>query len=109
MNLGGFKTLHMSRVSEMTKKVIRTTYPNFVLMSSVYGVNERVGVEGLQLMGEQQRYTSTPVIEPSINLDVLVEVHVECSIERFGDHRDMGIMPEWNPRGDARTADEDHP
>ena len=45
--------LHMSRVSEMTKRVIRTTYSNLVLMSPVYGVNERIGVEGLELMSER--------------------------------------------------------
>ena len=109
VNLGGFRTLHTSRVSEMTKRVVRITYPNFVPMSPVYGVNERVGVEGLEPMGERQRYTSTSVTEPSINLDVLVDVYVKCSIKRFTGHRDMGIMPEWNPRGSVRTADEDHP
>ena len=93
--------LHIPRVSEMTKRVIHTTYPNFVPMSPVYGVNERIGVEGLEPMGERQRYTSTSVTEPSINLDVLVEVHVECSIKRFAGHRDMGIIPVWGPRGGA--------
>ena len=66
--------LQISRVNEMTKRVICTTYPNFVLMSPVYGFNERIGVEGLEPGSERQRYTSTSVTEPSINLDVLVEV-----------------------------------
>jgi hypothetical protein len=83
----------MRRVSEMTKRIIHTTYPNLVFMSSAYGVNERIGLEGLELMGEQQRYTSTPVTEPLIDLDILVEVHVEYSIERFAAHGDVRIIP----------------
>ena len=78
-------------------------------MSPVYGVYERIGVEGLELMGERQKYISTAVTEPSMNLDVLVEIYIECSIKRFTDHGDMGIMPEWSLRGGTRTADEDHP
>ena len=93
----------------MTKRVVCTTYPNFVLMSPVYGLNERVGVEGLGQISERQRCTSTSVTEPSINLNVLVEVYVECSIKWLADHMDMGIIPEWSPRGGVRTADEDHP
>ena len=78
-------------------------------MGSLYGVNERTGLEGLELMGEQQRCTSTPVTEPSINLDVLVEVYVECSIERSAARGDMNTIPEWNPRSSARTADDNLP
>ena len=93
----------------MTKRVVCTTYPNLILMSPVYGLNERIGVEGLELIGEQQMYTSTSATELLVDLDVLVEVHVECSIKRSADRGDMSIIPGWNLRGGARTADEDHP
>ena len=78
-------------------------------MSSAYGVNERIGLEGLELMGEQRRCASTPATEPSINLDVLVEVHIECSIELSAARGDVNIMPGWNPRGSARTTDDNVP
>ena len=86
----------------MTKWIVRTTYPNLLLTSSVDGVIERVGSEGLEQMGEQQRRTSTLV-------DLLVEIHIEWSVERFTAHGDVSIVPEWNPRGGAHTADDDHP
>jgi len=34
------------------KRIIHVTYLNLWLMSSVYGINERIGLEGLKLVGE---------------------------------------------------------
>ena len=42
--------LHIQRVSEMTKGIIHTTHPNLVSMNLVRGMNERIGLEGLELM-----------------------------------------------------------
>ena len=44
-----------------------------------------------------------PVTGPSFNFDVLVEVHVECSIER------LAVRGDVNHGGSARIADDDHP
>ena len=43
------------------------------------------------------------------NLDVLVEVHVERSIERSAIRRDMNMIPGWNPRGGVGIAGKDDP
>jgi hypothetical protein len=63
---------------------------------------------GARTDSEQQRYTSTLVAEPLIDLDILIKVHVECSIERSATRGDARIMPEWG-LGDGARTDEDHP
>ena len=48
MNLSGSRMPYTQRVSRVTKRIIHTTYPNLVLIGSVYGINEKIGVEGLE-------------------------------------------------------------
>ena len=74
-------------------------------MSFVYGVNERVGLEGLDRMDEQRRRTSTP----ETRMDALVEIDIEWPTKRFTAHRDTGVIEGWNPRGGAWTANDDLP
>jgi len=50
VNLGRSRTLHVQRISGVSKRIIHTTYPNLVLMGSPYEINERTGMEGLELM-----------------------------------------------------------
>ena len=65
-------------------------------MGSVYGVNERIGVEGLGLLVSNRCILPRWELNRQLNLDVLVEVHVECPIKRFAAHGDVGMIPEWN-------------
>ena len=38
----------------MTKRIIYIAYSNLWLMDSLYGINERIGLEGLEPMHESQ-------------------------------------------------------
>lgn len=43
------------------------------------------------------------------NLDVLIEIHVECLVERLAAGGDMKIVQEQVLRGSAYTADDNFP
>jgi len=50
VNLGRSRMLHMQRVSGVSKRIIHTTYPSLALVGSPYEIDERTGMEGLELM-----------------------------------------------------------
>ena len=101
--------LHVQRIREMTKRIIHTTYPNLVFIGSVCGIKEKIGLEGLELIVSNGGALPCRQLNRRSNLDILVDIHVECSIEWFAAHRDVSIMPEWYLRGGAHTTDNDFP
>jgi len=73
----------------------------------VYGANEKIGLDGLQVTGKRRTEVGVDTSDWTVGrkLYVLVEVHIKCLVERFAASGDAGI-PEWVLRSRTHTADE---